>query len=95
MSDTIELLEAIGRDASFRHASPAEIESRLEQAGASRALKAAASSGDAERLAAEFGPRPMYAPQSTQTFHEGDGLEEEGGPQPLPSPDPEPLPPQP
>lgn len=95
MSDTIELLEAIGRDASFRHASAEELESRLERAGASSALKAAASSGDATQLAAEFGPKPMYAPQSTQTFHEGDAPEEDGGPLPLPSPDPDQPPPQP
>lgn len=95
MSDTIELLEAIGRDASLRHAPAGELESRLEQAGASSALKAAASSGDVLQLAAEFGPKPMYVPQSTQTFHEGEAPDEEGGPQPLPSPDPDQPPPQP
>jgi hypothetical protein len=92
MSDTIELLEAIGRDASFRHASPEELKRLLERAEASEALKAAAESGDAARLSAEFGPKPMLVPQSTQTFHEG---EEPAEDEPLPSPDPDQLPPQP
>lgn len=91
MKDTIDLLEAIGSDASLRHASPEEMQARLERAGASESLKAAASSGDAGRLAMEFGQKPMYAPQTTQTFPQGE--EEEGEPLPMPSPDPsEPLP---
>ena len=88
MSDTIELLEAIGRDASLRHAPAGELGARLEQAHASGALKAAVASGDVSRLSMEFGAKTMYAPQTTQTFHEGDGLEEESEPQPLPAPDP-------
>jgi hypothetical protein len=92
MSDTIELLEAIGRNASLRHASPDELDVHLAQAGASGALRAAASSADASRLTAELGPKTMYTPQSSQTFHEGDGVEEQE-PEPLPSPDPDqPLP---
>lgn len=91
MTDTIDLLEAIGSDASLRHASPGELQARLDLAGASDSLKAAASSGDAARLSVEFGQKPMYAPQTTQTFPQGE--EEEGEPLPMPSPDPgEPLP---
>ncbi|HET6805427.1 MAG TPA: hypothetical protein VFH59_08320 [Frateuria sp.] len=89
MSDTIDLLEAIGRDASLRHAPAHELQQRLQEAGASGALKAAASSGDASRLAVEFGPKAMYSPQTSQTFHEDEGLGEEEGPPPLPSPDPD------
>jgi hypothetical protein len=94
MSDTIDLLEAIGRDASLRFATAGELDTRLGQAGASIALRAAALAGDASRLAMELGPKPMYAPQSSQTFHEGESPDEQE-PQPLPSPDPDQLPPQP
>jgi hypothetical protein len=92
MPDTIELLEAIGRDASFRNASAEELKQLLERAGASEALKAAVESGDPARLSAEFGPKQVLVPQSAQTFHEGEAPAEE---EPLPAPDPEPLPPQP
>ena len=66
MSDTIELLEAIGRDASLRYASTGELTSMLEQAQASAALTAAAASGDSTQLSAEFGCGPLDPPQSTQ-----------------------------
>ncbi|WP_445145427.1 hypothetical protein [Dyella sp. Tek66A03] len=68
MSDTIELLEAIGRDASLRHASAAELTRILEQAKASQALTAAVANADSSRLYEEFGHRPMYSPQSSQTI---------------------------
>lgn len=63
MSDTIELLNAIGQDASLRHASTEDLVSALEQAQASDALKAAVSAGDCSLLAAELGHKPMYEPQ--------------------------------
>lgn len=90
MSDTIELLEAIGRDASLRRASPEEVDARLARAHASEGLRVAAASGDTSRLFAELGQRPMYAPQATQTIHEEEELEpgaEEDQP-PLPAPEP-------
>jgi len=91
MPDTIDLLEAIGSDASLRHASPEDLQARLEQVRASDSLKAAAASGDAGQLSMELGQKSMYVPQTTQTFPQGE--EEEGESQPLPSPDPgEPLP---
>jgi hypothetical protein len=68
MSDTIDLLEAIGRDATLRHASAEELKNMLEQAQASVALTAAAASGDSSRLSGEFGHKAMYAPQISQTF---------------------------
>jgi hypothetical protein len=73
MTDTIELLEAIGRDASLRHASAEELTKALEQAQASEALTAAVASGDNMRLSQEFGHKPMQAPQVTQIpGHEDD-----------------------
>lgn len=66
MTDTIDLLEAIGRDASLRHASPAEMARLLEQAQASAALVAAAASGDGSMLSAEFGMQSNQTPQVTQ-----------------------------
>lgn len=73
MSDTLELLEAIGRDASLRHASSEELSGILRQAKASEALTAAVSSGDRAPLAAEFGHNANYQPQSTQSpGHEED-----------------------
>lgn len=88
MSDAIELLDAIGRDASLYRASPQELGKKLEQADASEGLKAAVASGDISRLFAELGQKPMYAPQISQTAHE----EEEPAPAEdeadLPVPDP-------
>ncbi|MBT2144792.1 MULTISPECIES: hypothetical protein [unclassified Rhodanobacter] len=73
MSDTIELLETIGRDASLRHAPTDELAIRLERADASRALRTAVASGDSAWLLEEFGHKPMYAPQISQA----PGFEEE------------------
>jgi hypothetical protein len=55
MSDTIELLETIGKNASLRHASAQDLAQVLDQADASHALKAAAMHGDRTLLAAELG----------------------------------------
>lgn len=67
MSDTIELLEAIGRDASLRHASSDELAGVLQQAKASEALKAAVASGDRSQLAGELGSKVNDVPQATQS----------------------------
>ncbi|SEI43973.1 hypothetical protein [Frateuria terrea] len=66
MKDTIELLEAIGRDASLRHTPADEMAHLLGQAQASAALVAAAASGDSSQLTAEFGQLSNQAPQVTQ-----------------------------
>lgn len=66
MSDTIELLEAIGRDASLRHASAEELTTILKEAKASEALTAAIVSGDSARLSEELGNKPMLTPQFSQ-----------------------------
>ncbi len=88
MQDTIELLEAIGRDASLRHASADELTTMLAQAQASEALTAAVASGDSSRLAEELGHKPMYSPQSSQTGHEDDELDDaDEDPHPAPDPD--------
>lgn len=66
MTDTIELLEAIGRDASLRHA-PAQVLSKIvAEAHASDALTKTVASGDSSWLSAEFGQRPVYITQISQ-----------------------------
>ncbi|HTM28640.1 MAG TPA: hypothetical protein VL097_04705 [Rhodanobacter sp.] len=88
MSNTIELLEAIGNDASLRHASSDELTNRLQQLGASDALKAAASSGDSAALYAELGQVPMQQPQITHTPGHEDDEAEHGDLEPPPMPAP-------
>ncbi|APG03889.1 hypothetical protein BJI69_08205 [Luteibacter rhizovicinus DSM 16549] len=68
MLDTLEMLEAIGSDASLRYASTVELTTVLERGKASEAFTAAVASGDASRLDEEFGYRKMYQPQATQSF---------------------------
>lgn len=87
MTDTIELLEAIGRDSSLRHASSEELARVLEQAKASEALKAAAAAGDRSILSVELGQQqPYQAPQITQMpAHEEEPMEEEPLDIPAPS----------
>jgi hypothetical protein len=90
MSDTIELLEAIGRDASLRHASAEELTTILEQVQASGALTAAVASGDSSHLSEELGHKPIHAPQIAQSpGHEDDepGKDEGDGQRHPPAPD--------
>lgn len=68
MMDTIEILEAIGSDASLRHASAAELGRTLARANASEALSAAVAAGDSAHLAREFGETHMLLPQIVQTY---------------------------
>ena len=63
MTDTIDLLEAIGRDASLRHASAEELTKMLVQANASEALKEAVAFSDSLRLSDELGPIRQQSPQ--------------------------------
>jgi hypothetical protein len=73
MSDTIELLEAIGQDATLRHASADELAPVLEQAKASAALKSAVAAGDSSLLFEELGHKPNHSPQiSNAPGHEED-----------------------
>jgi len=86
MKDTIDLLEAIGSNASLRHAPADEMARLLEQGQASPALVAAAASSDRSMLSAEFGQQSNLSPQSNQmpAREEEEPLEEEplGGPAP-------------
>jgi hypothetical protein len=66
MLDTLEMLEAIGSDASLRYASTVELTTVLEAGRASDALTAAVASGDSSHLAREFGNITNLAPQATQ-----------------------------
>ncbi|HWU77649.1 MAG TPA: hypothetical protein VN043_14185 [Rhodanobacter sp.] len=62
MSNTIELLEAIGRDASLRHATGKDLSQALHGMQASEALKQAAISGDDAHLVKELGQRDIKNP---------------------------------
>jgi hypothetical protein len=77
MSDTIELLEAIGRDASLRHASADELARVLQQSQASDALTAAVVAGDSSLLAVELGNKINYDPQASQTCIEEDETDQD------------------
>lgn len=54
MADTIELLVAIGSDASLRYALPCDLKGVLEQAGGSVELKMAVTTGDGAPLRVEL-----------------------------------------
>ncbi|RDS79519.1 hypothetical protein DWU98_17125 [Dyella monticola] len=93
MPDTIELLEAIGKDASLRHASADELAAALGEAQASEALITAAATGDKEQLAVELGHRQCDPPQVSQgPGHEEEPDQEDGDdtPQRSPAPDRDP-----
>jgi hypothetical protein len=89
MSDTIELLEAIGRNAALRHASADELAPMLEQAKASEALRSAVAAGDSLLLSEEFGHKPNRVPQITNApGHEEDEPDHDGDDKPHRQPDP-------
>lgn len=78
MSDTIELLAAIGRNAALRYASTDKLSEALAHEKASVALMAAAASGDSSWLSEELGPKPTQAPQITQApCHEDEDPEDD------------------
>lgn len=67
MTDTIDLLETIGRNASLRHASYKELERALELMHASDSLRQAAASGESGCLRTELGLKEnkvVHAPPS-------------------------------
>ena len=66
--DTIEMLAAIGSDASLRHATTNELSAALANALASPALTSAVASGDDSELLSELEYKPMLAPQVGQFF---------------------------
>lgn len=89
MSNTIELLETIGRDASLRHASSTDLSQALNGLQASEALKQAAISGDDGHLAKELGQRDVKSPNHVTNSvggghdedhdHDQDGSHQTGG----------------
>lgn len=92
MSDTIELLETIGKNAALRHASAEELAHTLEQTDASAALKAAVKSGDSSLLSAEFGHnKPLrvdHSPHAPPHEDEPDHEHEKDDPRQPHEPDP-------
>jgi hypothetical protein len=74
MRDTVELLEAIGRDATLRRASPEALAQALEANNASTGLRELVANGDNTGLTKELGLTQMHVEHMTQTGgHEGDG----------------------
>ncbi|GAB3793126.1 hypothetical protein [Dyella agri] len=82
MTDTIELLETIGSDASLRYAQTAELKDVLEQVQASAELTMAVLAGDSAPLRVELGIQQL--PQTPQTNAPGHGDDEEEADVPLP-----------
>lgn len=79
MTDTIDLLEVVGSNASLRHAHADEMARQLELAQASAALVLAAASGDSSMLSAELGQQSNQTPQAVQmpAHEEEEPLEDE------------------
>lgn len=59
MTDTIELLETIGKNASLRNARPEHLAQTLAELDASDGLQQAAASGNPDMLAQELGYRAL------------------------------------
>jgi hypothetical protein len=91
MTDTIELLERIGRDAGLRHASTDELVRVLTDLQGSEGLRQAAMSGDSSTLVTELGPRETQQQQSPTHWGEDDeaASEETEEEQDSDKPDPE------
>jgi hypothetical protein len=73
MSNTIELLETIGKDASLRHAPENELAKTLAGMDASEELQRAVASGDRLPLEEELGRRDMKTTNSPIQTGPGDG----------------------
>ncbi len=83
MTNTIELLETIGRDASLRHASGEDLASALTRLFASERLKQAAISGDSNCLIQELGrgmPITSHAVNQMVPDHDDGGDEGDADP---------------
>lgn len=91
MTDMIDLLEAIGQDASLRHASAEALTHALVQAQASERLTAAVAFGESSHLFEEFGPtRDASMHSSTRPAHEEEPDEEQPVEIPVPGKTPSP-----
>lgn len=77
MTDTIELLEAIGSDASLRYAQADELKGVLEQAQASAELTMAVTAGDGAPLRDELGLHRVPQTPQAPTHDPGHGHDEE------------------
>jgi hypothetical protein len=80
MTNTIELLEAIGKDASLRHASGEQLAQALAGMDASPDMKMAAASGDSRHLAQELGSKANKVntnPHNGGCNGDGDDMESE------------------
>lgn len=80
MSDTIELLVAIGSDAVLRYASPVELKGVLEKAGGSVELKMAVATGDGAPLRVELKLGQTMHVMDTHAPGHGDDDEDERDP---------------
>jgi len=67
MSNTIDLLEAIGKNAALRHASAETLADALAGEGASESLLAAVRQGDSSLLSAELGHHPLRVNHDAHT----------------------------
>jgi hypothetical protein len=74
MRDSVELLEAIGRDANLRRASPEVLARTLEATHASPGLIALVAHGDSSALASELGLVDRYTEHQSQTGAYEDSL---------------------
>ena len=74
MRDTVELLEAIGRDANLRRASPEVLARALEATNASPGLLELVAHGDGSILKDELGLVDRYVEHRTQTGAYEDSL---------------------
>lgn len=81
MSNTIELLETIGSDASLRHASGQDLARALAGMHATETLQQAAAVGDSALLEQELGHRsmaPLNNPVQTGFEEENEGGDDDG-----------------
>ncbi|APG05060.1 hypothetical protein BJI69_14925 [Luteibacter rhizovicinus DSM 16549] len=74
MRDTVELLEAIGRDANLRRASPEVLARALEATHASPGLLELVARGNSATLASELGLVDRYTEHQSQTGAHEDSL---------------------
>lgn len=84
MHDTIDMLEAIGRDASLRYADAETLVADAMLDTASEALKTTILRGRREELLAELGAKPMQAVQVTQMPQREEDPDREEDDQPAP-----------